>query len=202
MQIIFCLFSLLYKPFFALYFRRADNSAKDKGVDFMWCVLKCHPGKAEEIMSSCRRNIPNDVLRDIFVFTYDRMKRYQGSWHVERYQMFPDYIFMETGDAAALSEHLKPYREFVQVLEGTDMLWRIQPEEEKFLRELCGQDHHLAMSEGYIRDGITHVIRGPLVGMERRIRKIDRHKRIASIVIPAGGMERAVPAGLEITAKS
>ena len=98
----------------------------------MWCVLKCHPGKAEEIMSSCRRNIPNDVLRDIFVFTYDRMKRYQGSWHVERYQMFPDYIFMETQDAAALSEHLKPYREFVQVLEGTDMLWRIQPEEEKF----------------------------------------------------------------------
>ena len=76
----------------------------------MWCVLKCHLGKAEEIMSSCRRNIPNDVLRDIFVFTYDRMKRYQGSWHVERYQMFPDYIFMETGDAAALSEHLKPYR--------------------------------------------------------------------------------------------
>ena len=116
--------------------------------------------------------------------------------------MFPDYIFMETGDAAALSEHLKPYREFVQVLEGTDMLWRIQPEEEKFLRELCGQDHHLEMSEGYIRDGITHVIRGPLVGMERRIRKIDRHKRIASIVIPTGGTERAVPAGLEITAKN
>ena len=168
----------------------------------MWCVLKCHPGKAEEIMASCRRSIPNDTLRDIFVFTYDRMKRYQGSWHVEKHQLFPDYVFLETENADALAESLKPYRRFVHVLEGTDMLQRIEPEEELFLRRLCGRDHHLKMSEGYIRDGITHVIRGPLVGMERRIRKIDRHKRIASIAIPTKGAERAVSVGLEITAKS
>ncbi|MCC2256046.1 antiterminator LoaP [Ruminococcus sp. CLA-AA-H200] len=168
----------------------------------MWCVLKCHSGKAEEIIASCSRNISDDILHDIFVFTYDRMKRYQGSWHVEKQQMFPDYVFMETEDAAALAESLEPYRRFVHILEGADMLQRIEPEEELFLRRLCGHDHHLKMSEGYIRNGITHVIRGPLVGMERRIRKIDRHKRIASIAIPAKGAERAMPAGLEITAKS
>lgn len=168
----------------------------------MWCVLKCHSGKSGEIISSCRRNIPNNIMSDVFEFTYDRMKRYQGSWHVEKGQMFPDYIFMETADPTALSEYLKPYRKFVQVLEGTDMLWRINPEEEQFLRKLCGREHHLEMSEGYIRDGVTYVIRGPLVGLERRIRKIDRHKRIANVVIPAGDMEKTMPAGLEITAKS
>ena len=45
------------------------------------------------------------------------------------------------------------------------------------------------MSQGYIKNGITHIVTGPLVGMERRIRKIDRHKRLANIEMPMQGME-------------
>ena len=168
----------------------------------MWCVLKCRPGRAEEIMASCRKTIPGRIMQDIFVFTYDRMKRYQGAWHVEKKMLFPDYIFMETDDITALSQQLEPYRDFTLVLEDRTMLRRVEPEEETFLRKLGGPDHHLGMSVGYIRDGVTHVVEGPLVGMERRICKIDRHKRIANILIPAGGLEKALTAGLEITAKN
>ena len=73
---------------------------------------------------------------------------------------------------------------------------------EEFLRSLCGKEHHLGMSRGYIKDGETHVINGPLVGMERRIRKIDRHKRIARVMLPAGEPGRLMAAGLEITSRS
>ena len=155
----------------------------------MWCVLKCRPGRAEEIMASCRKTIPGRIMQDIFVFTYDRMKRYQGAWHV-------------ADDITALSQQLEPCREFALVLEDRTMLRRVEPEEEAFLRKLGGPDHHLEMSVGYIRDGVTHVVEGPLVGMERRICKIDRHKRIANILIPAGGLEKSLTAGLEITAKN
>lgn len=168
----------------------------------MWCVLRCKPQKTEELMRSCRNHIPEEVLRDIFVFTCDRMKRYQGNWHVEKKEMFPGYVFMETGDMPALSEYLEPYREFTQVLENGGMLRRVEPEEETFLRELCGKKHHLGLSQGYIRDGITHVVHGPLVGLERRIRKIDRHKRIANVAMPAGKLSSSLLAGLEITSKS
>lgn len=175
----------------------------------MWCILKCRPGRSEEIMASCRQTIPADILQDIFTFTCDRMKRYQGSWHTEKTSMFPDYVFLETGNIRALSECLEPYREFTCVLEDAagchGMLRRVSPEEENLLRRLGGSDHHLGISRGYIRDGITHVTQGPLVGMERRIRRIDRHKRIAWVGYPEDGSGRSgapFTAGLEITSKS
>ena len=176
----------------------------------MWCAIKCRTGRAEEVMESCRRNISGTVLRDIFVFTYECMRRYEGSWHVETREMFPDYVFLETESPEKLSESLEPYRAFAQVLEDGTMLRRVLPEEEKLLRKLCGDRHHMGMSEGYIRDGITHVTCGPLVGMERGIRKIDRHKRIAHIEFPSRehestterGIAGAMIAGLEIKSKS
>lgn len=168
----------------------------------MWCALKCRQGKAEEVMTSYRRNISEEILRDIFVFTYDRMRRYEGSWHLERHPMFPNYVFLETEDPKSLYRELKAHCEIAQMLDEKIQPSIIQPEEERFLRALCGKEHHLEMSEGYIRDGMTHVIRGPLMGMERRIRRIDRHKRIASVAVPDGNQGRLVTVGLEITAKN
>lgn len=168
----------------------------------MWCVLKCRTGKEEEIMASCRRNISGEILWDIFMFTYERMRRYEGSWHMETRQMFPGYLFLETDDPETLADAVRPYRGMAQTDTDGNTLRIVQPEEERFLKDLCGGTHHLAISQGYIRDGITHIIHGPLVGMERRIRRIDRHKRTASICVADGGEERLVTAGLEITAKN
>lgn len=174
----------------------------------MWCALKCRRGEEENIMDACRKRIPRETMQDIFVFTYDRLRRYEGEWHMETKLMFPDYVFLETEDIQRLSEELEPYREFVQVLEGSDMLWRVCPQEERFLRRLCGNGHHLSMSRGYIMDGRTYVTRGPLKGLERQIRKIDRHKRIARIEAPevseedASDLRLPVVAGLEIVSKN
>lgn len=170
----------------------------------MWCVLKCQIGEEKEIMKSCRRVIPHHILQDVFVFTCDRMKRYQGSWHIEHTVMFPGYIFLETGDIRELSVWLEPYREFVCVLEDGGLLRRVDPGEEALLHQLGGKKHHLGISQGYIQDGVTHVTKGPLVGMERRIQKIDRHKRIAWIEYPAGmkKIRKSFTAGLEIISKT
>ena len=76
---------------------------------------------------------------------------------------------------------------------------------EEFLRELGGEAHHVSMSRGVIRNGVTIVTEGPLEGKEAKIQKIDRHKRLAKI---GGGLnvpfcqEGGFWAGLEITSKS
>lgn len=168
----------------------------------MWFVLKCDPGKAEEIMEFCREHISGQILHDIFTFTYDRMKRYEGSWHIETKPLFPEYIFFETADPEALSEQLEQHCASITRQGNGRLLAKILPEEETFLRKAGGQEHHLKMSQGYIKNGITHIVTGPLVGMERRIRKIDRHKRLANIEMPVRGMDKPVQAGLEITSKS
>ena len=76
-------------------------------------------------------------------------------------------------------------------------------ETEAFLRRLGGTDHYVPMSRGIIRDGVTIVTEGPLVGNEARIRKIDRHRRLAKIEGPSElWQNEGFWTGLEITSKS
>lgn len=138
------------------------------------------------------------ALKDVFCFTYDRMRKYEGSWHVERKPMFPDYVFLESEDGERLARELKQYQKILTVLDG-DTLTPVHREEEQFLRGLCDGTHHSGMSRGYIQDGHTHITEGPLRGKERLIRKIDRHKRLARLEMP--GNLRGVNVGLEIYSK-
>ena len=166
----------------------------------MWTILKCRPEKTEDFMKICKRQIPEEILGDIFTFTREKMRRYEGSWHIETTEMFPGHVFIETGNSAALSEWLKRCS---CLLSGVDVreMCPVDPEEERMLRELCGEQHHLRISIGYISDGIPHIVQGPLVGMERKIRKIDRHKRLAWIEYPSIKPGASFAAGLEITSK-
>ena len=69
----------------------------------------------------------------------------------------------------------------------------------EFLRGLCGDGERIDLSRGYILSGKTFVTEGPLKGKESLIRRIDRHKRLAKVEIPASGQMAEV--GLEIYAK-
>ena len=157
-------------------------------------------------MRSCKQHLSGEALKDIFFLTYDRMRRYQGTWHVERQHMFPHYIFLESENGEQLAEELAEYRDFVAVLSEKDYLIPLHRKEEQFLRGICGTSHHLRMSKGYIRNGQTCVTEGPLRGREGLIRKIDRHKRLARLSIPGESGEkeslREMYAGLEIVSKS
>lgn len=167
----------------------------------MWTILKCRPEEMGDFIKICRRQIPKEILGEIFTFTCERMRRYEGSWHTETIEMFPGYVFIETGNIAALSEWLKRCAFPKGAAEGSG-LRQVEPGEEELLKKLCGRQHHLGMSRGYIRDGTPYIVQGPLVGMERRIRKIDRHKRIAWIGYPSDESRPPFTAGLEITSKT
>lgn len=141
-------------------------------------------------------------MQDAFVFTYDRMRRYEGVWHVEQQALFPHYIFLESNNEKKLSEELKKYTNVFSVFEMDGRLIPVEQEEESFLRELCGIGHHSKMSRGFIRNGQTVVTEGPLRGKENLIRKIDRHKRIARLGMSEAGKLREIQVGLEIVSKS
>lgn len=170
----------------------------------MWYVLYCPKTNEEDILQSCKKNISGTVLKDAFLLTYERMKRYQGSWHLEKEKMFPDYIFLESDDGEGLYQELEPYRLAVQPVEsGYDkILLPVESEEEQLLQELCGNERNMSMSKGIIRSGITQVTEGPLKGKEHMISRIDRHKRLAFLKMPGFSAGAALKAGLEITEKT
>ncbi len=157
-----------------------------KGAVVIWYVIYCPNQKEEEVIASCRRHLTADALRDAFVLTYDRMRRYEGVWHVERQPLFPDYVFLESGNPELFAREIKKYETVFHVLGDDEGPSPLEPEEERFLRKLCGPYHHSGMSRGYILDGKTHVTEGPLLGKEELICRIDRHKRLARLAMPGG----------------
>ena len=133
--------------------------------------------------------------------------------------MFPECIFLESESEEALTKELKQCVHFTGIVEWKDCLLRVGQDEEEFLGRLCGKERHLEMSRGIICKGAPRITEGPLKGMEDRILRIDRHKRLARIEIagkpdasgryrrrmePGMNMKpvyRYILAGLEITGK-
>lgn len=150
------------------------------------------------MLANCKKYLPSKAFRDMFVLTYDRMRKYEGTWHLERRPLFPGHVFLESEDKDILSEGLGTSG-MISRLWGHMVL--VGRREEEFLKELCGEAHHLEMSRGIIQKGNTRITEGPLKGREDQICGIDRHKRLARIEIRMKPDHHFIPAGLEITEK-
>ncbi len=123
--------------------------------------------------------------------------------------MIPGYIFLECENEEFLSEELGKHSDTAGY---RNHLVRMSREEEGFLKKLCKEGYHLTMSKGIIYKGNTQITEGPLKGLENRIRRIDRHKRLAKLEMikksdelsrcgPKLSDTRYITAGLEITEK-
>lgn len=149
------------------------------------------------MMALCKNKLSPKAVQNVFLFTYDRLRRYKGTWNLEQKLLFPAHVFLESENEDILLQELAK----CSVAVKANPLIQISKEEEQFLRILCGKDHHLQISKGIICKGAAHITEGPLKGMESRICKIDRHKRLARITTTTLQEYRSIPAGLEITEK-
>lgn len=177
--------------------RRVGYSTKE-GIT-IWYLLPCRNQEVELTLDSCRKYLSDKALLDAFVLTYDRLCRYQGAWHLEKRLIFPANVVLESENENALIDELKHHPDAAAY---ACPVFKIDLEEETFLRYLCGKMRHIGMSRGVICDGITQVTEGPLKGLESQICKIDRHKRLAKLWTPKRQDSRYIPAGLEIVAKT
>lgn len=198
-------------------FRRVTYSTKTEEVFPIWYILHCEKGNEWKVLDACKKNISNRALKEGFVFTYDRMRKYHGEWHLEKNLMFPACIFLESKDEALFAEEMEQYERLPELSKAYGEVLPVKESEKIFLISLCGGMRHLGMSKGVIRDGVTYITEGPLWGMENRICRIDRHKRLARIMImekPISGeiltgskaeesfSAKSILAGLEIVEKN
>lgn len=186
---------------FIYYFRfknfSQSNKLYEKEGAAIWYMQKCVKGREESAVRDWKAQHPSE-RKEAFFFTYDRLKRYEGGWHLLKVPLFPGIIFLEF-------EKEISQKKSGLILDQDSGAIRVDYRTEEFLRELGGEAHHVSMSRGVIRNGVTIVTEGPLEGKEAKIQKIDRHKRLAKI---GGGLnvpfcqEGGFWAGLEITSKS
>lgn len=170
----------------------------------MWFMYEYTENEITELNRSYGTRLSEEEKKKIFIPTYDCMKKYQGSWHMEQKPAFTNCFLIECRDRNDLADMLHRLQCADIFAENiTANAIALLPEQEVFLRNLMmPETKKISMSTGYIKDGRTYVTRGPLQGREKMISRIDRHKRLAKLRFAAGNMDRELYAGLEITSKS
>ena len=121
---------------------------------------------------------PAAVL-DTFVLKRELPYRKDGVWGVRTNLLFPGYVLVATGDVDELERQLNLITAFHQLVRQGDAVATLSPEEVALIRALGGSGRTVGVSLGEIVAGELVVRRGPLVGREGIIAKIDRHKRVA-----------------------
>lgn len=170
----------------------------------MLFVYECTGNIIAEFKKFYDTQLSEEQKKRIFVPTYDCMKKYQGSWHMEQKPAFRNCFLIECRDRNDLADMLHRLQCADIFAENiTANAIALLPEQEVFLRNLMmPETKKISMSTGYIKDGRTYVTKGPLQGREKMISRIDRHKRLAKLRFAAGNTDRELCAGLEIISKS
>lgn len=170
----------------------------------MLFVYECTGNIIAEFKKFYDTQLSEEQKKRIFVPTYDCMKKYQGSWHMEQKPAFRNCFLIECRDRDDLADMLHRLQCADILAENiTANAIALLPEQEVFLRNLMmPETKKISMSTGYIKDGRTYVTKGPLQGREKMISRIDRHKRLAKLRFAAGNTDRELCAGLEIISKS
>ena len=170
----------------------------------MLFVYECTGNIIAEFKKFYDTQLSEEQKKRIFVPTYDCMKKYQGSWHMEQTPSFKNCFLIECRDRDDLADMLHRLQCADILAENiTANAIALFPEQEVFLRNLMmPETKKISMSTGYIKDGRTYVTKGPLQGTEKMISRIDRHKRLAKLRFAAGNTDRELCAGLEIISKS
>lgn len=157
-------------------------------------MLKCPVGNEADYAKKYQHFATYENLWEVICFQYQRMLRYGGEWHLEKRTLLPGYIF--------LSGEMENIGEMDADMEGRrKSKLSLIPCEAPFWKTWCAKDNLIAMSRGIIKDGNLVVTSGPLMGYERLIRRIDRHKRTAEMEVSLAGEETRVTVGLEIYQK-
>ena len=162
----------------------------------MWYVIQTLKGREEKDSEEIRRDVVK--VENLFILQIEMEYKIKREWITDRKPFFPGYIFveMEADEAGAFDKRLRKVKH--KLLEVDGRIQPIKPHEEEYLLQLGGKEHIIRHSQGFRVDDLVRITSGSFRGYDGEIRKLDRHNRRASIVIPFMGRDIEVEIGLEI----
>lgn len=150
----------------------------------------------------------NPNLYRPFIPLIEKSFRRAGITTIEKRISFPGYVFIESHTSVAefngvTFRLLYSIKEVYAVLRygGKDNI-AIAEDERLFLSKLLGDNNCIELPSGVIEDGIARVNTGALTGLEHLIKKVNRHRREATIEVNLLGEPKQLVIGLEIIPKS
>lgn len=167
----------------------------------MWYVIQVRTGTEEQIRLQCEQKISLEVMERCYIPYYEKMRKYEGTWHTEQKLLFPGYVFLIGNNIDDIFWSLKKVIGLTKLIGTGREIVPLTEQEIQLLQRLGNDTELVEMSQGIIQGDRTIITSGPLQGMEGCIRRIDRHKRIAFLELEMMGRLVETQVGLEILAK-
>ncbi len=164
----------------------------------MWYVIKTMAGNEEEVRRQAQLLIPEVEFR--ILYRIGNFK-FRGEWTKKSLIMFPGYIFVITDDPSSVMMKLRKIEKFARIVKFDDLFIPVSAEEQQILMRMSGDEDTIDTSTGIIEGDRIVVKEGPLIGLESRIKRINRHKRLAYIEFNMGSRAVEVQVGLSIVEK-
>lgn len=165
-----------------------------------WYVLYVSGGKEARLISFLK-----EQGMQSFTPMMERIHKKQGEYQKIIVPMFPNYIFVISSlDQKDFNEQLLKLKQMKSGIikqlmydkEGTSALL---PLEKELLESLMDECYLVRHSKAIMEGDAIIVTEGPLMGMESRIKRIDRHKRLAYLECELLG--KKVKISLEVVRK-
>ncbi|PWU67368.1 antiterminator LoaP [Gracilibacillus dipsosauri] len=170
-----------------------------------WYALFVESGKEEEVQKNLKLNFDNTILDSVIPKRKIPERRSGKVYHVKRY-LFPGYVLVKTNMNSYIYHKIKKIPNFYRLVNRGgyyskntgETFTKIDEEEIIPLLKLLSKDDIIDFSKVYIENSKVLVKSGPLKGMEGIIRKIDKRKNRAKILLNFMGREKTIDVGIEV----
>ena len=162
-----------------------------------WYVIWATTGQEENTKGLIEQLIDKELYSRCEILYKVRNIKRKGKWE----KLIPSYMFIETDRIDDLAAALTRVPKFSLVLQTGGSFHALDERDQKLIKQFALDDEVVDVSKGYIIGDRIYVTEGPLVGMEGYIKRIDRHKRMATVSLNLFDRPTDVSVGLEIVEK-
>lgn len=165
-----------------------------------WYIMHVEPEHVEEVLLFFHKQ--KDL--DAFMPMMEKWHTHQGVKKFIPTMMYPEYLFIKTNLSheqfqQRYQDLLTSIQRFAHLLQMEDVM-ALTEEEQALFEQMFRSNDVIYHSTGDIINSDLVIKEGPLLGLEQKIKRIDRHKRLAFLDCDLLGKTMKVP--LEVIRKS
>lgn len=167
----------------------------------MWYVIWALAKEEHELLYKIEDNISPKLYKKAWIPKRYERRRIKGEDKDVEVKLFPGYVFIDTDKPVDIHLALKYEKEYIGMLKTDDEFAPVSEGERMIIERLTGDKGVADISTGVIENGRLLIVDGALRGMEKYIKKIDRHKKKAYLEMKLLGDIRHFTMGLEVVEK-
>ncbi|AJQ26585.1 antiterminator LoaP [Pelosinus fermentans] len=163
-----------------------------------WYVLWVKTGAEEGIQKCLQSYFDYNTLHSLIPKRLLIEKR-QGVAHLVQKKMFPGYVFICADMNYIIYNIIKKIPKIIKILNSNGSYYSaIDDSEINIILSLVGSGDIVKISRIHIKNSKIFILNGPLKNLEGIVKRIDKHKKRAKILINLLNTPKLIDVGIEI----